>query len=182
MSNRMTVDAYLAGEETTRPRELAYGVVREPPAPSFDHQLVVGRLYARLERHVREMSAGRVIPSPVDVILDNRRALIVQPDIVFVATERLGMCTDRIWGAPDLVIEVLSTATRRHDQTAKLTWYRDHGVHECWIVDPVARAIRVIDLWSSGEGRVFEDTQIVRSHVLPRLRLRAAAAFAHTIP
>lgn len=98
MSSRITLDTYLAGEETTRPQELAYGFLREPPAPGFHHQIIVGRLHARLERHVRRCKAGRIVLAPVDVILDRDQALVVQPDLVFVSTARLDMCTDRIWG------------------------------------------------------------------------------------
>jgi Uma2 family endonuclease len=173
MSRRLTLKAYLAGEETTRPQELAYGVLREPPAPGFHHQIVVGRIYARLDRHVRRYEAGRLVVSPVDVVLDIRRALVVQPDLVFVSAARLGICSDRIWGGPDLTIEVLSTTNRRHDRTVKVNWYRQYGVRECWLVDPDASRIEVADLTTAAGGFVaFEKQQFVRSNVLPRLRLR----------
>lgn len=172
MWRRMTVDTYLAGEETNRPRELAYGVLREPAAPSFDHQVIVGRLHVRLDAHVRRHQAGRVVTSPVDVVLDRQRSLIVQPDVLFVATARLHICTDRIWGAPDLVIEVLSTANRRHDRAVKSGWYRAYGVRECWIVDPVARTIEVIDMSPDGDGpALFDGEQPISSRVLPGLQL-----------
>jgi Uma2 family endonuclease len=178
MSLKTTLDEYLAGEETTRPRELAYGVVRDAPAPGFSHQLIVGRLFARLERHVERQGAGLVVASPVDVVLDAAKHLVVQPDIAFIDHARGRISRDRIWGAPDLVVEVLSDGTRRHDRVAKLAWYRRYGARECWIVDPVARAIKVVDLTSGAPPRSFEDGQIVRSSVLPRLRMRAETAFA----
>ena len=174
MSRRLTLEAYLAGEETVLPQELTYGVLREPPAPGFHHQIIVGRLHVRLDRHVRRYKAGRVVLSPIDVILDARRALVVQPDLVFVSTARAGICTDRIRGAPDLTIEVLSKTNRRHDSNVKVKWYRQYGVRECWLVDPAACRIEVVDLTTaSGGTSLFEQRQLVRSTVLPRLRLRA---------
>jgi hypothetical protein len=35
---RLTLQEYLSGEETNRPMELDFGVVREPPAPSWGHR------------------------------------------------------------------------------------------------------------------------------------------------
>jgi Uma2 family endonuclease len=177
MSRRMTVDAYLAGEETNLPQELAFGVLREPAAPGFLHQVTVGRIYEQLVRHVRRCDAGRVIVSPIDVVLDRERGLVVQPDIVYVSTARLGVCGDRISGAPDLCVEVLSNSRRRHDRTVKVGWYRHYGVQECWIVDPVARTVAVVNLRVAEEPAVFDDRARIRSAALPLLRLPVARVF-----
>jgi Uma2 family endonuclease len=178
MSRRVTLDAYLAGDETNRPQELAYGVLREPAAPSFQHQLVVGRIHTRLALHVRRHKTGLVVASPVDVILDAGRALVVQPDVLFVSNARLGICTDRIWGAPDLVVEVLSMGNRQHDGTIKVGWFREYGVRECWLVDPFGREVEVIDLTgASPVSRACATDQTIQSAVLPRLRLRPANLF-----
>jgi Uma2 family endonuclease len=127
MSERMTVREYLGGGETMRPRELAYGILREPPAPGYAHQVVVGRIYRLLERYVRRCELGQVLISPLDVVLDRERALVVQPDVMFISEARIGICKERIWGPPDLVVEVLSSATRRHDRTTKVTWFKETG-------------------------------------------------------
>jgi Uma2 family endonuclease len=178
VEERMTLREYLAGDETMRPQELAYGILREPPAPGYGHQVTVGRVFELLVRHVRQYDAGRVVISPVDVVLDPTRALVVQPDVVFVSRERLGIVDRCIRGAPDLVVEVLSSARRRHDRTVKVEWFRKYGVRECWLVDPVSREIDVRDLTAAeGSSRVFEPGQVARSAVLPRLRLRVESVF-----
>ena len=175
---RLTLPEYLSGDETNRPFELAYGVVREPASPTWQHQLVVGRVYQRLERHVSRYGLGRVAQSPIDVVLDRDRALVVQPDVVFVATERLSICKARIWGPPDLVVEVLSMGTARHDRTVKLSWFQRYGVRECWLVDPIGCEVEVVALTkTTRSSRVCAEDQLVRSAVLPRLRLRVADLF-----
>lgn len=141
--------------------------------------MIVGRACDRLNRHVGRLSAGVVVLSPVDVILDRERHLVVQPDIVFVRPDRLGMCKDRIWGVPDLVVEVLSMGNLRHDRTVKLGWYRTYGVPECWLVDTIARSITVVDLTTAADAsRTFEGQTRVRSGVLPRLRLKPPSLFS----
>lgn len=183
MYRRMTVGEYLTGEETNRPQELAYGVLREPPAPTFAHQIIVGAIYRRLDRHVQKYTLGRVVVSPMDVILDFERHLVVQPDVLFISTEREAICRDRIWGAPDLTIEVLSQGNHRHDRLVKTRWYRQYGVRECWLVDLVARHIQVLDLTSSdAAAQTVEGRGLVRSRVLPRLRLRPADVFDRSLP
>ena len=174
----MTLRDYLNGVETTRPFELMYGVVREPPAPGWDHQIVAGRIHVKLDAHTRRFDLGRVVQSPIDVILDAGGALVVQPDIVFVSKERLDICRERVWGSPDLVVEILSVGTRRHDTNVKVAWYRQYGVRECWLVDPVSREIAVLNLEEPNQERcVFVNQEMVRSRVRPRLRMRAEHAF-----
>lgn len=174
----MTVDQYLNTGETLQRQELRYGWrVCEPASPSFFHQIIVGRLHVALDAHVRAIGAGVVVASPLDVILDRARALVVQPDILFVAAARSAICHDVVEGAPDLVVEVLSQGTRRHDATTKLEWYRQYGVREYWLVDPIGQTIDVRVL-AVGDGRRFEDSEGIVSWVLPGLSLTPAAIFA----
>ena len=166
----MSTVEYLASDETTRPRELAYGILREPPAPFFSHQAVVLRIARMLSAHVEAGGLGQVAVSPVDVILDRERDLIVQPDVLFVSAGRVSIIHNQVWGAPDLVVEVLSPGTAAHDRGEKLGWYRQYGVRECWLVDPAREQISVIDGTSVPPRRqVLNRTDIIRSSVLPAL-------------
>ena len=87
---------------------------------------------------------GRVAVAPVDVILDEPQALVLQPDVLFVSTDRLSIVRNQVWGAPDMVAEVLSPGSERDDRTRKLTWYRQYGVRECWLVNQFERDVEVI--------------------------------------
>ncbi len=163
----MTTDEYLHSYETNRPRELTYGIVREPPAPFFSHQNVVLTIARRLADHVEHARLGIVAVAPLDVILDPGRSLIVQPDVMFVSNERKAIIRDQVWGAPDLVVEVLSPGTAAHDRTEKLGWYRQYGVRECWLVDPGVSRITVFDFTgASPTFRVAEPPAALRSVVL----------------
>jgi Uma2 family endonuclease len=143
---KISVAEYFRLPESMRPMELVYGVVREPPAPRYGHQSVVTTLTALLHEHVRTRGLGQICVSPVDVVLDKEAALVVQPDIVFVAAPHLDRVKDRIWGPPDLVVEVLSRRTALRDSTTKLAWYVRYGVRECWLVDLQHRSIEIVEL------------------------------------
>jgi Uma2 family endonuclease len=172
----MTTDEYLHSYETNRPRELTYGIVREPPAPFFSHQQVVLKIARQLADHVERGGLGVVAVAPLDVILDAGRSLIVQPDVMFVSNERKSIIRDQLWGAPDLVVEVLSPGTASHDRTDKLGWYRQYGVRECWLVDPAASRITVFDFTGASPAfRVTEPPDTVRSAVLTDFTAPAAS-------
>lgn len=175
---RLTVSEYFDEPESMRPMELVYGVVREPPAPRYGHQSLLTHLGALLDHHVREHQLGQVCVSPVDVVLDEPAALVVQPDVIFVANERLSIVRDRVFGAPDLVVEVLSPGTARRDRTIKLSWYRRYGVRECWLVDIRKRAVEVVDLRADAERRyTFSGAELLRSAVLPDWAVPAREIF-----
>ncbi len=174
---RLTTAEYLAGAETNRRRELTWGIVREPPGPAWDHQVLIGRLFTKLDAHARRLGLGNVGVSPIDVVLDPDRHLVVQPDLVFISAERCGIIRKQIWGAPDLVIEILSPDSSRYDREQKREWYARYGVRELWLVDPRKRTVAVCDLSGAREDVLYSNSKFLRSGVLPRLRLRVSAAF-----
>jgi len=172
---KLRVDEYFDLPESLRPMELVYGVVREPPAPRYGHQSVVTRLAALLHRHACERALGEVCVSPVDVVLDRESALVVQPDIVFVARQHLHRIKDQIWGPPDLVIEVLSQRTALRDRTTRLGWYGRYGVAECWLVDIERRCIDVVELTPQPLRQTrYSGNVPLRSAVLPDWNASAA--------
>ena len=166
---RMRVSDYLAGPEQTRPLELLWGVLHEPPAPRYGHQSVVVRTLCLINEHVRARGLGEVCVAPADVVLDAARGLVVQPDVFFVANDRLGIIRQVVWGAPDLVVEVASRRTALRDRTTKLAWYRMYGVRECWLVDPGRRLVVVVDLKRRGRAAFvhYRGAEHLRSAVLP---------------
>jgi len=173
----MTVSEYLRTPETTRRIELINGMVREPAAPARRHQDIAVAIWRHLHNHVRRHALGYVGMSPIDVILDRHAAVVVQPDVLFVAAERAPhIVRRRVWGAPDLAVEVTSQGTGRFDRRDKRTLYREHGVAEYWLADPCLGEVTV-EHFATQQVRCFEPGSVVRSLVLPRLRLPVARIF-----
>ena len=165
----MTTAEYLATPKTVLPRELAYGTLRVAAAPLVPHQRAVGRLFLALHAHLREHAAGEVWLSPIDVILDAERALVVQPDLVVVSNERRHIVQDRIYGAPDLAIEILSPAPRVGVVEERLRWFARYAVRECWLVHQPDDVIEVIRFGNGAIERrsLFGATHRIESVVLP---------------
>jgi len=176
----MTTSEYLYDtDETTRRRELTAGILREPPAPFFSHQSLVLRIAKIWSDHVEPRRLGRVAVAPVDVILDEAASLILQPDVVFVAAERLSIIRDQVWGAPDLVAEILSADTERYDRVDKVSWYRQYGVRECWLVDVHLEQVTVVDFTGAfPQERHSRGVDSIRSSVLPGLEASAFGIFS----
>ncbi len=73
-----------------------------------------------------------------------KKALVLQPDVMFVSRERSDILNNFVEGPPDLVAEVISEGSRQYDRVSKLEWYRQYHVREYWVIDPEAQEIEVI--------------------------------------
>ena len=147
----MTVEEYLRTPESVLPQELVYGRWRAADAPTPRHQSAVFALALALNRYARRTQSGRIYLAPVDVILDGEQHLVVQPDLLFIARERLHIVRDRIWGAPDLTLEVLSPNPRIGDLRERLGWFARYGVRECWVLHQNQNAMDVIEFAGGAE-------------------------------
>lgn len=108
-------------------------------SPKINHQHIVGELYGCFYTTCRER--GVIILAPMDVHFDDGDN-IAQPDLIFIANENRGIIRDGyVFGAPDLVVEVLSESTGRRDKTVKKDTYERFAVSEYWIVDPIYRTV-----------------------------------------
>jgi Uma2 family endonuclease len=118
---------YAALPNDGRRYEIHEGELSVTPAPSPKHQIVSANLVRALDTHVRSRRLGLVLYAPLDIILSD--TTVVQPDIVFVATERAGQISERgIEGAPTLVIEILSPSTTETDRHTKLQLYARYRI------------------------------------------------------
>src|SRR5690349_16462372 len=129
--------------------EIHDGELCVTPAPSFEHQLILSNLLRILFHHVPAVVPGLVLPAPTDVILSNRTdaTTIVQPDVLYIAPDRMGVTSRRgLEAAPTLVVEILSPSTRTIDRVVKRRLYARYGVLYLWLVDPDARVVEAFVL------------------------------------
>jgi Uma2 family endonuclease len=88
----------------------------------------------------------------------------------------MSIVNNQVWGAPDLVVEVMSPGTATHDRTEKLGWYGQYGVRECWLIDPAAGRIVIADFTgATPDTRAFYQDKALRSSVLSGFQPPASA-------
>ncbi len=124
--------------------ELIEGELFVSRADTLVHQRSVGTAMFLFAQYLRENPIGEIIPGP-GVIFSDFSGVI--PDLVYLSFE-LGKeiaTGDRLTGAPELIIEVLSPGAenRRRDEHAKRQLYKKYGVKEYWILDPQQRTVQV---------------------------------------
>ena len=157
--------------------EIHDGELSVTAAPTFWHQDILAALLGILRGHVIAHDLGKVVPAPITVILAEHT--IVEPDIIFIANDRMGIVSPRgtVDGAPTLAAEILSPSTTRIDRERKLQLYERFGVPYYWIVDPNARAIDVYQAvskrYGSPDHHVGDD--LTDLPPFPGLRIDAAA-------
>ena len=172
-ATKMTYDEYCLLPEDRNQYELFDGELVMTPSPTVRHQEIVGKLHAWLLAYVEKKSLGKVYIAPLDTIFN--KYTVLQPDILYVSKERLSeVAKERIEGAPDLVVEVLSPSTADKDRRRKLAVYSQFGVQEYWIVDPETRTMELYR--PTGEGlqlaRQFASGDTFKSHLLSGFQLQ----------
>lgn len=158
---RYTFADCLTWEESER-IEIIGGEAFMMAPPSRAHQEISGALFAQLYNFL-EGKKCQVYAAPFAVRLFERDGetpedvdTMVEPDISVVCDgDKLD--NHGCKGAPDLVIEILSPSTRRHDRLVKLDLYQRAGVREYWIVDPENKAVQVFLQDGSGSLKIHED-------------------------
>ena len=148
--------------------EVVNGILYMSPAPSMGHQRIVGRIFYYLMTHVDLPGLGQVYQAPTDVELSPGD--VVQPDAFVVLNPHLDRVTpSRLIGAPDLVVEVASPSTARHDLSEKLYAYARAEVPEYWVINPDAQTIEVLvwDNWLYRSLGLFSGHIMLPSQVVP---------------
>lgn len=140
--------------------ELIDGVIYDMAAPTSIHQILASEIWLYLKEHIRG-EGGMCVPicSPIDVQLDRDERTMVQPDVIVIC-DRDKIYKRCVYGAPDLVVEILSKSTRAKDKILKLRKYREAGVREYWIVDPERRQVIVYLFHRETEGRCRETQEV----------------------
>lgn len=163
---KLTYDEYVLFPDDGKRHEIIDGRHYKNAAPNPRHQAVSRHIQFQLYEQIELKKLGEVIDSPIDLQLSLWD--VVQPDIVVVLAANRIITTTKIKGVPDLVIEILSPSSRKHDLELKKQLYEQSSAPEYWIVDPENQTVTMYRLSEAGtftNPTVF--TESITFHGIP---------------
>jgi Uma2 family endonuclease len=123
--------------------ELLNGVVIERVAAQLEHERLFSWLFRLMGDYAEIRDLGVVLGSRTAVEITAFRGRL--PDLVFVRKGRLEIVRKTaIFGAPDLIVEIVSPNDRTSDLVAREADYRSIGVPEIWFVDLPKQSLRLL--------------------------------------
>ena len=153
---KYTKEDYLALDEGA-PFQLINADLVMSPSPIVDHQKILLELVMQFKSYMAQSNdQGELLIVPLDVHFDEEN--IFQPDLFYIKEDRKKeLIKEYIYGAPDLVIEIISPSTAYYDLRLKKDIYERYGVKEYIIIDPLQANAEVYAL----EGKHFQLRQKV---------------------
>lgn len=175
---KYTVEDYMMLDEGAPFQLINYDLIMSP-SPSLIHQLILGEFYDTLKSFIKEQQdQGMVVLPPMDIHFDEGN--VYQPDLIYISKDRIAkIAKDRIEGAPDLVVEILSPSNAYYDLRQKKDIYEKFGVKEYIIIDAIGS---IGELYTLKEGVYYlhqkaQKNEYLNSILLPGLSIDLSKLF-----
>lgn len=166
----ITIEEYEAYPEKER-IEIFEGVPYAMAAPSTVHQSLITEFIFLFRSYIHSNKGNcKVFPAPFDVKLADDLLTIVQPDISIVCNPNK-LDQKRCNGAPDFIIEIVSSGNPWDDYTKKLFYYKNFGVREYWIVDPQREMITVYNFEKEIINKQYSFDDKIKVGIFPDLEI-----------
>jgi Uma2 family endonuclease len=142
----MTAEEFMAADLGDGTFELVRGEVVEMPPPMAEHGRVCGNAFYALETYGRQTGRGYALRNDTAVLTERGPDTVRGADVCFYSNARwprseVGAKLPPV--PPDLVVEVMSRATRPGRLTKRISEYLEAGVPMVWVVDPKNRRVAV---------------------------------------
>jgi len=171
----LTFEAFLQQYDDTHAEWVNGEAIPKMPV-SVTHQKLSRFVYTLLSVWVEYHQLGEVHHPPllVKLPLPEGKEVAREPDIVVILNTNPGRFAEQYFdGAPDLIVEIVSPASRQTDRHVKFEEYETAGVPEYWLIDPDRRYAEFFQRDEAGLYRtVFSGSEgIYYSRVLERFWL-----------
>ena len=178
---RLTLDEFLAQQETKPASEYACGEVTQKPMPTQAHSILRFYLGMLLNPFLSRLGPGRALPEWRCIFGPPGHERAIVPDLTVVLKDRMpsgdARDTPYLRTAPDLAIEILSPGQSIRTFVEKILFYLLHGVRLIWIVDAEAEIVLVLRPGEESTELGVGD-QLDGGDVLPGFNLDVGELFA----
>jgi Uma2 family endonuclease len=181
VATRLSLEEFLALEDTEPASEYACGDVWQKPMPDNAHAILQPYIWMLLHQFVTAAGLGRVRVEWRCIFGPAGAERVFVPDVCYASYERMPPGDARahrfLRTAPDLAVEVLTPDQRASRFADKLVFYLLNGVRLVWVVEPheeqiyVYRPGRVADRLRAG-------TTLTGGEVLPGFSAAVTDIFA----
>jgi len=179
---RMSLDDFLAMGETDGKWELDDGVLYIMGSGSPDHQFIIQQLCRHIDEYLDGFESSPAhFYHEMTTILSRELQRAPEPDIVIILNERRDIVgQSRVEGAPDIVVEILST-DRNRDLVRKRQIYAEAGVTEYWPIDPRNDTVTQLELRGGVyvERAILAADDVLTTPLLPELAIPLSEIFHH---
>ena len=158
--------------------ELVRGMVVREPRPSYEHGRIQVRLGHILTEHIDAHAPDLVCVGAFGVIVERGPDTVRGPDLAIVRRDRATHLhrAGFLWGAPDLVIEIVSPSNRAADIQLKAAQYLAAGSAIVWIVYPDTRTVVVLE-GPSAARFLAEGDELTGGDLMPGFRVTVERIF-----
>ena len=181
---RLSIEEFLELPDTydRRKMELDEGELYIMPRPRTGHQFLQGDLIWYFQGYIRGFDDPPAeVLHDVIVALSLESRILFSPDLVVILQGSNAVIADRmVEGAPDIVVEILSS-DRRRDLVRKRQVYAEAGIPEYWIFDPRADTATLLELRDGVyvERAVLDSDGTLPTVLLPGLAIPLTDVFRH---
>jgi Uma2 family endonuclease len=181
LSKTYTYADYLLFQFQERIEIIKGRIFKMSPAPSSTHQRISQNINFGFYTFFKNQPCS-IFTAPFDVLLPisskKKETTIVQPDLCIICDETK-INEKGCMGSPDLIVEILSPNSSKHDITTKFNLYEEAGVLEYWIIEPSEKIVLVYSL-QNGKYiglKPFSEEENVKSILFPNLEMPVATVF-----
>lgn len=163
-----TVEDILALPDGER-AELIDGEMFMMATPTWTHQGTLIWISNIIYNHIRSKGGNcKVCIAPFGVFIKKDNGNYLEPDISVIC-DRNKLDEKGCHGAPDWVLEIVSPSSKDMDYNRKLKVYKDAGVREYWIIDPLKDTVTVYDFENKMNEVIFQCTDVIRARIIEGL-------------
>lgn len=177
----LTFDEFVEMFNEDEDVELIDGMLVKRMAAQLEHEDLFGWLIRLIGGYVEATGQGIVLGSRTAVQIHTYRGRL--PDLLFVRWVRRSIVKRKgVYGAPDLVVEILSPTDKPSDIIALEADYRSIGVREIWLIDLLRKQVKVLKKRRKGYSEEVLTEGILASEVIKGFWLLVEWLFAEKRP